>query len=191
MGGGLLRWAAVVAAGVVTMAGCGSAARSNALVYRGSAFAVLAPVNEANTVSFGAIQLCTVGGDVSVTEIKAAETHGGLIVAGWGYRPDPISQGGYGLGAEPKPLSSLGFMSGPATVASGCGSAKTPGLEFAVQLQRPARGHAAWTVGLDVGYSTSDGISNHLRLPLTFGFCGEPPSGVAAPDECAPSTVTN
>ena len=196
MGDAVARRIAIAALGLLALSGCvGSQSSQNAqpnpdptgeLRYAGSAFSVLAPADEAHSVSFGSLELCATG-ELTVTTIKPVESHGDLAVVGWGHRPNPFAHGGTMLGAEPQSLVSLGFAATPVTLPSGCGAPEGTNPEFAVQVNRPVPGAAAWLVGLDIGYTVNDGQTKHLIVPWTLGYCGHLPSGAAALSNCSVS----
>jgi len=138
----------------------------------GGGFEVLAPNGESRNVSFGAGALCA-DENLTVTSITPVHVVGGASISDWGSRAFDMSSGGSeGLGAEPKPLATLGFKSGPVTFGPSCLGAAGKTLEFAVVVKRgslPAV--SSYVDGLRVNYSSA-GETRALDLPYRFGFCG-------------------
>ena len=138
----------------------------------GGGFEVLAPNGESRNVSFGAGSLCA-DDHLTVTSITPVHVVGGASISDWGSRAFQMSSGGSErLGAEPKPLATLGFKSGPVTFGPSCQGAAGKTLEFAVVVKRGSRpAVSSYVDGLRVNYSSA-GENLTLDLPYRFGFCG-------------------
>ena len=138
----------------------------------GGGFEVLAPNGESRNVSFGAGSLCA-DENLTVTSITPVHVVGGASISDWGSRAFEMSSGGSeGLGAEPKPLATLGFKSGPVTFGPSCQGAAGKTLEFAVVVKRGSMpAVSSYVDGLRVNYSSA-GETLALDLPYRFGFCG-------------------
>jgi len=178
---------AVTLAALLAVSGCSNSkssapqstvAQNLSLMYNGKFFSVMAPASEHHDVSVGALELCATRALV-VTGISAADPHGGLTITSWGSRPNPFAKGGEMLGAEPNPLTKLGFSSGPLKMEAGCGAPAGTNPEFGIQMSRVVNSNdAAFTIGLMVAY-TEDGTNHELTVPWTVGYCGA--EGAPAP----------
>ena len=138
----------------------------------GGGIEVFAPNGESRNVAFGAGILCA-DENLTVTSVTPVRLVGGAAIIDWGSREIDMSSGGSGgLGAEPKPLATLGFKSGPVTFGPSCQGAAGKNLEFAVVVKpgsMPAV--SSYVDGLRVNYSSA-GENLTLDLPYRFGFCG-------------------
>ena len=138
----------------------------------GGGFEVLAPNGESRNVSFGAGSLCA-DDNLTVTSITPVHVVGGASISDWGSREIDMSSGGSEvLGAEPKPLATLGFKSGPVTFGPSCQGVVGKTLEFAVVVKRGSMpAVTSYVDGVRVNYSAA-GENLTLDLPYRFGFCG-------------------
>ncbi|WP_460626698.1 hypothetical protein [Intrasporangium mesophilum] len=116
------------------------------------------------TWTFGAIPLCLDRpGSAHIDSIEAINPHDGLHVTDFAARPFRPE----GFGAEPRPLSTIGF-GGSATVTSDC-AGRPGGAELAVELVKDHPGDAR-ADGLLLRWHSSD-ADGVISIPFHIVLC--------------------
>jgi hypothetical protein len=163
------------------VSGCGSGGSTSEGPLRSfGLFGVLAPSSDpASALTFGTLGLCS-DDTVTITGATTIESIGGAQVVALGHRPNPIPAGGYSLGMDPRPPSTLGFDTDSFEHPAGCDPPAPDGPELAIQVERgPSRTAASFVNGVRVDY-TYNGEPRSLDVPWRLGWCG-----TGEPDICS------
>ena len=167
--------AAVTLLVVPVLSACGSGPAAPKLVWgadhwNGSGNHYPGPVSTPFT--FGAMDPCVTSGSVTVIGF-AFTTSSGLVLTGWGSRPNPFIIGKNMQGGTSRRLVNTGFTVGPATIDDSCDVEGAPvGDEFAIEMYRTSAA-TGWANGLTVSYRS--GTSKKVRTSywdLGFALCG-------------------